>query len=445
MKGLVNLRFGKLQTHFVKNGIALRVSLLFSISVAIVFFYRLGSARVDKGQQPGLRDIATYIDAGANLLNGNDPYLDANYRAGPSLLFFFGLVAKIGNPYLIAWFFQLMVMVGIAYFTKIIADLAFSKHVLFYCIILFLSSTRENLVNIQITGFLALLFALGIKLSTSYEDKNLCRTYLGLLFVGIAVDTKPHIFLLTSVIIFISRKQFSKLLVCFLAICFIHLIESLKYSEFITLSWLKQLVHLNEKRINGSLGESIFLSWIFEILGIDSSAATFVLLATCLILSFFIIMISLRRDVVREEIAFSLLIPSFGIFFHYYDLVLAICVYLAILYGKQSRLFPYLSLFFVVPESVGDFKSILVILMVTVINLFMFEWKFAMIKHILLALLLWFSYGFFLSVLPETISIHSFQMTFTVIILATISLNQLMFCKYEANDKTIVSTVSRDR
>lgn len=182
------------------------VALLFVFSTfALVFIYRMGSARVDRGTEPGMRDLGTYLRAGSNFLQGVDPYTDPAMRLGPSLLPFFGVINLVLPEDLLAIIFQLLAILGILFLVNSITELSFRNHLAMYLAICWFSATRENLVNIQITGLLALLAGCGIRLLKNSRSKvmNLVGCYLFVL----ASDTKPHIFLLMTIAFLVIEKK----------------------------------------------------------------------------------------------------------------------------------------------------------------------------------------------------------------------------------------------
>lgn len=371
--------------------------LLVSISV-IVFVYRLGSARVDKGFEPGMRDIGTYLSAGANFLNGVDPYINPAVRFGPSLLPFFGLLDLTVSDWIVALLFQLMSIVGLLYFAIKITGVSPLSNLPLLIVVCWLSSVRENLVNIQVTGFLSLLFALGYQLMKSSTSTIL--KLIGIYFLAVSIDTKPHLFGVLLVALFAHEKRFKAILAVFSAVLLSHLILSILVEKSLTLSWLQTLMSLYDQRELGNLGENLVIWPIVEHFGLDRSIAS--VLSVCVfisLMSVLIFRIKEKYSTRSQIIELSLLIPSFGIFFHYYDFAPLVSILLLNL-SSENRIRQILMLLPIalIPGNSTEIQSVLVVFSI-LIFLFLSDLRFANIKlrYWLTSLGIWILYSAFVN------------------------------------------------
>jgi hypothetical protein len=320
----------------------------------------LGSARVDKGTEPGMRDLGTYLRAGSNFMDGVDPYSDPAMRLGPSLLPLFGLLNNYFPNQFLAVMFQSFAMLGICYFVSQFANISFKEYPAIFLTILWFSSVRENLVNIQITGFLAFFFTFGCRLLKN--ERNYFYVFFGCLFIEFAVDTKPHLFGLAALMYILSIKKVPYMILVGIQILIIHILLSLFIGHLITLKWLQTLVGIYEIRSEGKLGESLIIWPLLENLGLStrlSSSLSLVLFVsvTCLFLYGF----KSKKVSNRQVMLLSFMIPSFGIFYHYYDLALAISLFFALAIISQIKEIALISLpLLLVPSGFLDAKNLVV-------------------------------------------------------------------------------------
>lgn len=425
------LKFRQTLEHPLAVGLGLSIAILIN-----VYSYRLGSARVDKGQDPGLRDLGTYLSAGQQFLTGVDPYLNPNYRAGPSLLLIFGVLEKFVSPSVLGWALQLATVIGVLFFVNFFSGVKLGQNFVPYLIIIFLSSTRENLVNIQLTGFLALIFAYGIKFILSQTFS--IRTVIGVFLTGIAIDTKPHLFLLTFLYVVVYKGKKRCFLFMVMSIVFTHTLISIYLEKNITISYLRQIISLTKMRSDGELSESLVFWPILEEFLL--SPRTTIVLSYLVLASLIIILLSklsARKDY-ENGILLSLLIPAFGIFFHYYDLALVIALSLMILKKRNSKLYIPLAMFFLIPENVLHLENILFMALITTLIFVSQVISKVNIIYCSGSFVLWVIYGIALKGIANFVDVHSLQMTISSFVLLA-----AVFFHQEKNTKREISPLSR--
>lgn len=374
----------------------LRIQIAFlvvSISV-LVFVYRLGSARVDRGFEPGMRDIGTYLRAGANFLNRVDPYTDPAVRFGPSLLPFLGLLDLTVSDWIVALLVQVMSIIGILYFAIRITGFSLLSNLPLIIVVCWLSSVRENLVNIQVTGFLSFLFALGYQLMKSNTSTFL--RLIGIYFLAVSIDTKPHLFGVLFVALFVHEKRFKAISIVFSTILLSHVTLSILVDKFLTLSWLQTLMYLYDQRKLGNLGENLVIWPIFEHFGLDKSLASLLsIFVFAGLMSVLIFRIKEKYSTRSQVIELSLLIPSFGIFFHYYDFAPLISILLINL-SSENRIRQILMLLPIalIPGNSSELQSIVVVLGIFAF-LYIFDSRFAntRFRYWLTSLGIWILYS----------------------------------------------------
>ncbi len=305
--------------------------------VALLFLYRLGSERVDKGTEPGMRDLGMYLAGGRSFLDKIDPYVATQMRFGPSLLPFFGILDKVFDDRFLAISFQLTAILGIVIFASIFSKISIRKNFLLVTIVCWLSSVRENLVNIQVTGLLAFLFASGYHLAFSRKKKLF--EFMGFFLMAISIDTKPHLFGLTFIVICSYLRNLHALVSVSAIVIANHVILSMFNGHFLTLSWFRTLSGVYDLRNSGELGESLFLWPILEKFGLSESIGALSSTVVCLLLIIYLLFKTVQnKETYRQIIELSLMIPVFGIFFHYYDLApLIALLYLNLVQERQLK------------------------------------------------------------------------------------------------------------
>jgi len=401
-KNISNLKFDR---YSIGSCIALGGS-----SLLIIFLYRLGAARIDKGQDPGLRDLGTYLLAGTNLLEGRNPYTDSNYRAGPSLLLFLGFLQKFFHGHTLAAAFQILIMLGVLVFGRYFSKIPISSAFPIYLSALFISATRENLVNIQITGLLLVLFTTGIKMTM--VNKATLNSILGCVLIGFAVDTKPHLFLLASIYLLLTRKKFREIFFVFTSILFFHVVSSVKIGENISVMWLNTLLGIKQIKNQGKLSENLVVWPLIERLGISPRTTTYlsaIVVLLCVVALF--AFTKIKKDDELISLALAFVIPSFGFFFHYYDYVMVIILTLLIFHKHQSRNLVYLFPFVLIPENILSPQNVLLVAG------FIFLLYISKRNHssdwqiYLHSFSLWLCFGFATDIFTVNISLHILQMT----------------------------------
>ena len=399
------------------------VASLFLFSVpTLVFIYRMGSARVDRGTEPGMRDLGTYLRAGSNFLQGLDPYSDPAMRLGPSLLPFFGIIDFVVPKGALAIAFQILAMLGLLFLVNSLTELSYRDNLPIYLAICWFSATRENLVNIQITGLLSLLAGCGIRLVKNSKSKIV--ESVGCFMLVLALDTKPHIFVLMTIIFLVIEKKVKLIWSIFGLLVFNHSILSLINGNFLSLSWLRTLLGLYDAKSQAELGESLVIWPLLERLGIDPKITSFLSIALFLILIFYFLtnMHSAEYRPVNYYLM-ALTLPSIGIFFHYYDLAIAISIFFAYVISSNRLKVALVTLpFALVPSGVENLRNTAVI-SVIVILLKVFQEQFSEVdlRTIVGSLAPYLIYSLILNYLEEVDLKQQFQVTFAALSLIIIS------------------------
>lgn len=395
----------------------IRIALIFVSCTIAVFFYRLGSDRVDKGMTPGLRDLGTYLSAGKRLLNGDNPYVDPQVRTGSGILAILGVLNRFLEDNQLAWLVQIFVPVGIMVLAYSVLKFNISTSWPVLLCLPWLSSLRENLVNIQITGLLSFFVGTGILLLNS---RSCFSQNVGTFLVAIGIEGKPHLLALFAVIFIYQKRGSGYVLRVIAGLIIIQLSMSLYVGENVTLSWVRTLLGLVEKKQQGNLGESIAIWPILERLGLSPRISTFLSILLLFLLMNWLLIAIYKGRVIREE--FALLLPAFGIFFHYYDLaiVIALLTTRICLANLGVQILATLMIF-TIPENFFNLTSFTLLIMVSALMLGVkSEAKLPQrIKTSFLSLSLWFAYANVVKYLSRIIDPHQIATSFAMLLVCS--------------------------
>ena len=405
------------------------LALLITSSLIFSYLYRLGSARVDKGMPPGMRDLGTYLFAGKAILEGDNPYLNPQVRIGPLGGLLIGVLDVFFSSGAIAWIALLSVPLGLAFFVKACLLEEGNKSFIapWLVIIPWLSSTRENLVNIQITGFLLILYASGTILLARKRDSRfffLC----GCILIAFSVETKPHLLLFFFVVQALRFRQFTRILTVFSIIIIGHFSLTLFTAHNLTFEWFKILSGLQKDSTKAELPESIAFWPILHQMGITGIATSYISLTIMITVSIALLSLALKNPGLDTRVL-SLLMPSLGFFFHYYDLAPAISLFIVSTYakGKSNSAALFLGVF-VIPENFSDRKSIILLIVALTyaqITTRLFS-NFKFMKGMSRSLLTWLLYALVITILSRSFDIHSLAVSATIFFIFSASIHELL-------------------
>jgi hypothetical protein len=391
---------------------------LFLIScIASAYLYRLGSARVDRGYEPGLRDLGTYISGGEAILLGENPYLNPWVRIGPSGLLFFSILNNLLGSWFFATLIQILTPICFTYFAFVLLELNKNpKFKLCYQILPVLpwiSAVRENLVNIQITGIVAIGFAGGLALI-----KKRSKIWIAAIPIAFAIDTKPHLVLLPFVVFLVMERHKKLLIMTGTYIATVHLITSLWTDVWITKEWIWQLLGLYEKAEENQLAESIAIWPIVNQLGLTPFFSTKLSSLIFVVLTLKLLSVA-RKKSQTQLYSIALVIPSFGVFFHYYDLApTVILIVFALITANKVKTLQYILGLIIIPENFLD-RSALILLMLTLGYLTFAINNFRVSVCIILRIFCsWLIYAIVTSFLGQHFGIHAVAMTIQIVILS---------------------------
>ncbi len=293
----------------------------------LCYYYRQGGIKDQGLENPGVRDVGVYIEAGRAVLQGVNPYRILDIRFGTFGPVPFGIASYLIPESIQTIFFQIMNLGGIYLFLSIFGRRFPNCNIslVFFTLIL-TSATRELLVTNQITGILMGLIAAGYHFfdATSYTS---CRFKLALASscFAIAIDLKPHLIFIFVFMLAISKRKHHLLLTTGTVWVAAHLIIDVSQKTILEFDWLNTLMKLSHAAESGKLGDSVTFWPMVTQAFPDLNIPTFVMSIPFLLGVFALIQYAKKKDF--EDLAgWILILPSVSIYFHFYDLIPAMAL-----------------------------------------------------------------------------------------------------------------------
>ena len=286
-----------------------------------VLFYRYRSQQGDFGD---------FIKAGELIWNQQNPYSELMYVNSPVSAVVFYLISRAVPLLLIPTFIQVLNVLGLLYFFKVI--LKDSKHEIMlwvFFLLLFFNSTRALVANVQVTGLLLGLIATSLTLA-----KSSASSYKVVFPLWFAMELKPQL-AIPFVLILLFNGKLHKAKAATLAAYYIfaHLLVHVKFGSSIDLLWIEKVISYS----SNSMREGYEISY-WKGLAILSEQENFVKLLSqvVVLLSLILVVYLALKARISWALLVALLFPIQNSYLHLYDLVPA-SVLIAILYlGKNT-------------------------------------------------------------------------------------------------------------
>ena len=302
---------------------------IFGVIAYLCYYYRQGGIKDHGLENPGVRDVGVYIEAGRAVLQGVNPYRILDIRFGTFGPVPFGIASYLIPDSFQTIFFQLINLGGIYLFILILGHRFpnCNTSLVFFTVIL-TSATRELLVTNQITGILMGLIAIGYHLvdSARYTSNRFILVLASFCF-AIAIDLKPHLIFIFVLMLAISKRKYLLLLTTGTVWVVAHLIIDVSQRTFLELDWLNTLMRLSHAAESGKLGDSVTFGPIVTNAFPGLNIPTFVMSIPYL-LGVVVLLKYARKKDFADLMGWILILPSISIYFHFYDLIPAMALVL---------------------------------------------------------------------------------------------------------------------
>ena len=341
----------KIKKNILKDKILLFYVFLIIFSIIYLLIYY---------KNVGIHDVGAYIDSGKTLIDQKNPYALSGAKWGTFgpiiLLSIYSIIPKA----IVGMAFQLINIFGVYVFLRIFVNK--SNNATFYLIfllILWLSPTREMLAINQITGIVFGCIALGKKfLSSNINNKNsFINQIISVFFFSVAIDLKPHTVIYLFVIIVVLEKSFKLLIYTSFFLFISHSIINLYVGSILELDWIRAISKVSSSASKNQLGDSVsfwpLLNYYFK------SPKLFFSASIVLVLILFIVSLYLAyKHKPDMAMFFAILVPSFSIYYHFYDLIpLCIIVLNWAILNQQYVYSSFILSFILIPKEYLSYRN----------------------------------------------------------------------------------------
>jgi hypothetical protein len=339
-------------------------------------------------------DFGDFVKAGELIWNQKNPYSQLMYVNSPVSAVIFYLLSRILPILLIPTFIQILNLIGIMFFFKVVLKNANRANLLWIFVVLLLfNSTRALLANVQVTGLLLGLIAASLTLT-----RNSAPAYKVVFPLWLAMEIKPQL-AVPFVLVFLFDSKIHKARILLLGIYYFaaHLVVSFKFGSSIDQLWIKKIVSYS----SNSMKEGYEISYwkgLAILLGEEKYIQIFsqgvVMITLC-----FVVYFALKSQT-NWAILLAILFPIQNSYLHLYDLVPA-SILIASLYLRKnstSLLFGLLILMQIYP--LNFYTQLSILLFCLLLNISQKE----MMSKRLISSLLMFSHSIFVLILLDNYS-----------------------------------------
>ncbi len=277
-------------------------------------------------------DFGDFEKAGKMIWGNTDPYSQLMYVNSPvSAVLTYGLSRSL--PFLfVPAFWQVLNILGLFFFFRTILKSDFHRSLpVVFSIFAFFNVTRALFANVQVTGLVLGLIAIGMTLI-----KNRRSAFISIIPIWLAAEVKPQLAIgFIAILLFHGKVQKLRIFYLSFLVVLSHAMIEVKFKGDINRLWVEKLLRYS----TGSLEEGYEISF-WKSLAIYSGQVSFIrVVATLFLVATFmtIVYFALKR---RLEIALflALFLPFQNTYLHLYDLAPIGILFMLVLH--RSRSFP---------------------------------------------------------------------------------------------------------
>lgn len=350
-------------------------TLIIVSSSFLLYQYREGGVKDAGLAETSIRDVGGYVTTGLKIMDKVNPYIpDGDIWSGARWGTFgtipVAIISELIPRTLQVVFFQAIGFLGLYFFIRtIFRNISILQINVIFLLLIWSSSYREMLTTNQIIGMVLGLIAIGIR-TIFFEPRGnytYTRQILGTLCFIIALDLKPHIsgLLIVGLYIYFRRSvDFIKLAGVYLIT---HAAVDAYIGKIVELDWLNILGGLSDRADQNELGDSVtFWPVIRRFVNMDSSFGM-ISKATLLILILTTFVFAYKRNW-QVFIFLSFFVPSFSIYFHYYDAVPFFCLVFWAILSRPKSIFSFFVLdFLLISKEASSLRNISLIVVVSLL------------------------------------------------------------------------------
>lgn len=303
-------------------------------TLLLLFYYRAGGIADTGRLNVGLRDLGPFVDGGKAIISGINPYDPVLTRGGSAGSLAIGILSILIPQGLVMISFQILNFLGLFYFIrKFPIQLTLETRYIIFLIGIWSAPFRENLSLNQITGIVLGLIALGFL--TEFRKNRVIRIIISRLSIGLAMDLKPQIVFPIIIIFFIFKYFRREILEAGVTLLSIHIFIDLRIGKIIEKDYLHFLSTLAKQSKGSDFGDSVTYWPLLQELGINLRGI-FVGTSAMIVVGFLIYKLTAIKNP-ASILALSVIVPTFGSYYHLYDAV-GVATIALIYFSKESRL-----------------------------------------------------------------------------------------------------------
>jgi len=361
---------GPIQDLINQQGNRLISALIILSSTFLLYQYREGGIKDAGFVNTSIRDVGGYITTGLRIMDKVNPYIPDGTIWGGARWGTFGtvpvaMISELIPRALQVVFFQIIGLLGLYLFIRtIFRNISNLQINAIYLLLIWSSSYREMLTTNQIIGMVLGLIALGVRFLFLEQNKRvpLIQQILGTLCFVIALDLKPHISGLLIVGLYIYFRKGVDFLKLVSAYLITHAAVDIYIGKVVELDWLNILSGLSDRASRNELGDSVtFWPVIRRFVNIDSS---FGLVSKVTLLALVILTFTVAYNRNWQLFIFlSFFVPSFTIYFHYYDAVPFFSLVFWVILSRPKSIFSFMVLdILLISKESSSIRNILLVI-----------------------------------------------------------------------------------
>ena len=330
------------------------------ISAAYLMFYY---------RNVGLHDGFVYIQAGRDIANGDNPYSEGITRSGTvsSLILYciYLLIPKL----IAAETFQVMNLSLVAWFIWVLKGKKWKTEDYFLAVLVsfWLSPVRELLAINQVDAFVVGLLGTIIWINSKHHIINTqVKNALVSLNFALAIDLKPHLLLVVLVVWVILERSFSIILWTVAIFTVLHVAIDLYVREITEITWISRVLDVKDTASTTELGDSVTIWPIFQKLfphwiGLVPVIAMLLFLTASALAIYFAI-----KNNANLAILISLVAPGVYIYFHFYDMIPLVLIYVAyLIHSTISSQHITLLCLLLIPKEFTSLKNLALVVLIS--------------------------------------------------------------------------------
>ena len=266
-------------------------------------------------------DIYLYTVAGEKILAGENPYLNSEFANSPIGAILVLFVSKIIPAFLFAWTIQVLNVLGIISFIRLLQKKSSDFNLLGFAILGLALSVpyRALIANLQVSGIILGLFSVA---TLFMERKSILLHFCAFALIGIGIELKPQVALPFALIFWYRHWNGLQFIITSAIFAFSHIFISFRFGGVVELLWFEKITKFSAKSLFPGPEISV---WKLFNYAFDQETAI-KLLSSSLVCVFYLCFILIRKKSDSVLFLFAATAPLITSYSHMYDLVALVLI-----------------------------------------------------------------------------------------------------------------------